>query len=138
MLKTSTVLIVSLLLMFGCRTNQPCPDMHFDELSGSNRIVITNSLNKELRVIAVHDEIRAIVAFAQAHDTGWETPWAGTPVAKLRTNFYAGDKFLGDLGIGETFMTAQGCGSFQSREVSPSDREQIMALLGVSDPYAAD
>ncbi|WP_158884401.1 hypothetical protein [Rhodanobacter sp. L36] len=88
-----------------------------------------------LRVIRDNREIGQLTAFARTHDTQWKTNGAGVPVALVGANFYAGNKFLGDLDVGNNFLTAQGCGDFQSRDVSPQDREEVLGLLGVKDPY---
>jgi hypothetical protein len=80
--------------------------------------------------------VAALVSFTEAHATGWEVPWYGPRGSRVRANFYAGGRFLGDLGVGPTFLTAQGCGDFQSRPVSADDRAVVMGMFGVPDPYA--
>jgi hypothetical protein len=112
-----------------------CVDMQFERLSKTDNIVITDNLNKKLRSINDEATINEIVNFALSHKTKWATPVAGTPVALLRANFYSNGKFIGDLGVGSNFLTAQGCGYFQSREVTSKDREMIMGLFSVKDPY---
>lgn len=119
----------------GCTLGTSCPDMRFPRLRPADRVVITSNLNDTLRTISDTASISELVAFAEAHDSGWGTPWFGPPVALVRANFYAGSQFLGDLGVGSDFLAAQGCGSFQSRSVSPSDRVAVMRVFGVPDPY---
>ncbi len=122
------------LILSGCLTNRPCLDMRWERLAQTDRIVISDS-SREKRTIQDKATIEKITAFALSHRSGWETPWAGTPVALVRADFYVGSKFLGDLGVGSNFLTAQGCGYFQSRNVSAQDREIIMSLFAVKDPY---
>ena len=129
------LLVASLLCLSGCLENAACPDMKFERLMKTDRIVITDNMNKEIKTITDKSNIGDITNFALSHSAGWETPWAGTPVAKLRANFYIGEKFIGDFGVGSNFITAQGCGYFQSRTISEIDRKVIMSLLAVKDPY---
>ena len=110
--------------------------MKLERLMQTDRIVITDNMNREMRTIKDEATIGKFTSFALSHRSGWETPWAGTPVALVRANFYIGGKFIGDLGVGSNFLTAQGCGGFQSSDISAKDREIIMRLLDVKDPYA--
>jgi len=122
--------------LFGCLMPPPCLNMQFDQLTRTDRIVITDNMGKSLRVITDTAEIKKITDFTLSHRSGWETPWSGTPIALLRANFYCQKSFVGDLGVGDDFLTSQGCGRFQSRSVSEKDREIIMGLFSVDDPYA--
>lgn len=51
-------------------------------------------------------------------------------------DFFAGNRFLGDLGVGSDFLTAQGCGYVQTRSIDPVGRAEIIGLTGAIDPYA--
>ena len=130
-------LALCILSLASCQLSQPCSNMRFGRFNGADRIEITNLSNKSLRVISEKHEIQKFASFAQAHGSDWATPITGTPVAGVRANFYSGGKFLGDLGVGSNFLTAQGCGYFQSRTVSQEGRKAIMKLFGVLDPYTA-
>jgi hypothetical protein len=110
--------------------------MQFARLRGANRVVVTTNMNETLRTISDRASIAALVAFAEAHDRDWGAPWYGPAVALVRANFYADDRFLGDLSVGNTFLTAQGCGGFNTRPVSPDDRAAVMVIFAVADPYA--
>ena len=101
----------------------------------SDRIVVSDNLNRPMRTIEDQSVIAEITKFAISHNAEWETPWGGTPVAPVRANFYVGEKFIGDLGVGDNFLTAQGCGFFQSRDVSLKDRSILLSLLDVADLY---
>ena len=109
--------------------------MRFERFSNATIIRISTNHDKTLRVITEQKTISEIVNFAIEHGDDWGTPVFGTPVAKVRANIYQGDKFLGDLGIGTNFLTAQGCRYFQSRSVSKKDRAELISLFGVPDPY---
>ncbi|MBA2413281.1 MAG: hypothetical protein H0V63_10715 [Burkholderiaceae bacterium] len=131
----SIVFTVAATGLVGCATNSACPSMGFERFARADRIVITDNLNRELRTVTDKPTLDAINEFAMSQRDGFSTPFAGTPVALLRANFYSGAKFLGDFGVGRTFLSAQGCGSFHSRGVAPDDRATIMRLFAVKDPY---
>ena len=133
------ILSLALIVFFpltGCLKTPPCLNMQFDHLLRTDRIVITDNMGKEIKVIEDKSKIKEITTFALSHNSGWETPWSGTPIALLRANFYCKGSFLGDLGVGDDFLTSQGCAGFQSRNVSEKNRELIMGLFSVDDPYA--
>ena len=133
------ILSLALIVCFpltGCLKTPPCLNMQFDYLTRTDRIVITDNMGKEIKVIADKSIIKEITTFALTHNSGWETPWSGTPIALIRANFYCKESFVGDLGVGDDFLTSQGCAGFQSRSVSEKDRELIMGLFLVDDPYA--
>lgn len=132
-MRTMSWAVVAALLavMDCCGFRTSCPDMRFARLRPADRVMITSNMNDALRTISDPVSISNLVAFAEAHESGWGTPWFGPPVALVRAHFYSGSRFLGDLGVGTDFLTAQGCGSFQSRRVSASDRTAVMQLFGV-------
>ena len=125
------------LTLVSCSASNGCPDMHFAQFRDTTRVVITVDSHPIGRELTSPSDIAGLVAFAEAHGTGWSYPWYGPPVARLSADFYAGSKFLGDLGVGTTFLSAQGCGYFQSRTIGASDRQRLVAMLGAPDPYAA-
>jgi len=110
--------------------------MQFARLRPADRVLITTNMNKTLRTISDPASVTALVSFAEAHASDWEVPWYGPHGALVRANFYAGNRFLGDLGVGSTFLSAQGCGDFPIRPVSAADRAVVMQMFGVADPYA--
>ena len=118
-------------------TSTDCPNMHFERLREATRGVITVDSHRVGAEIQSHETLMSLADFAQAHNSGWDYPWYGPPVARLRVDFYAGDRFLGDFGVGPNFLSAQGCDYFQSRGVSRSDRKKLISLIGVPDPDAA-
>lgn len=113
----------------------PCPNMRFERLRTADRVVVRSDTNKALRTISDPASISLLVAFAEAHANRWGTPWYGPPVEVVSAGFYSDSQFLGDLGVGDDFLSAQGCGGLQSRPVSTHDRAAVMQLFGVGDPY---
>ena len=135
-LRTSLVAVATLALATnGCTIGARCSDMQFARLRPADRVLITTNMNETLRTISDPASVAALVSFAEAHASDWEVPWYGPRGALVRANFYDGNRFLGDLGVGSTFITAQGCGDFHSRPVSAEDRVVIMQMFGVPDPY---
>ena len=133
------ILSLAFILFFplpGCLMAPPCLNMEFNHLTRTDRIVITDNMGKEIKVVTDKERIKEITTFVLTHHSGWETPWSGTPIALIRANFYCKRFFVGDLGVGDDFLTSQGCGRFQSRNVSEKDREIILSLFSVDDPYA--
>lgn len=136
-MRRTITLALCIISLASCEmSTRQCVDMKFGRLKQADRIDITDNLNRRIRVITDKEQIGQFVAFAQAHDTGWGTPWDGTPIAMIGAQFFAGEKFIGNLDVGSNFLVAQGCGYFQSRSVSHRDRKVIMDLFGVKDPYA--
>jgi hypothetical protein len=135
--RTSLLAVATLALATnGCTIGARCSDMEFARLRPADRVLITTNMNETLRTITDPASVAALVSFAEAHASDWEVPWYGPPGALVRANFYAGNRFLGDLGVGSTFLSAQGCGDFPSRPVSADDRAVVMRMFGVPDPYA--
>lgn len=129
------IVALSALGLVGCLEDTPCDDMNFD-IKQVDRIIISDNMGKELKTITEKAKIAEIKAFVLSQNTGWVLPRAGVPVALVRANFYSGDKFINDFGVGGNFATFQGCGFWQSRKLSAKDRETIMGIFSVKDPYA--
>ncbi len=120
----------------GCSASNSCPDMHFERFREADRAVVTldsRAIGPEIRS---QDTLHALADFAQAHSTGLGVPLVWTPWPRLRVDFFSGTRFLGDFGVDTNFLSAQGCGYFQSRHVSTADRRRLIALIGVADPEA--
>lgn len=126
-------------LAAGCmRSTQTVRDEHVDfaRLDTADRVVISTASGSPLRTTRDTTEIASLTSFAASHDEDWETPWSGPPVAAFRANFYAGDRYLGHLGVGADILTTD-LGGFLSRSVSADDRARVVAIFAVPDPYAA-
>ena len=129
------MLLLGAPLLVGCKFDAQCKDMELSRLQSADRVVVVTNNMQELRVITDAQTVAKLGAFAVSHPDNWEVPLAGPPVALVRGDFYRGSQFLGDLGLGSDFISAQGCGHFQSRSVSAKDREALLKLLGIADPY---
>lgn len=109
--------------------------MHFERLREANRAEITLD-SRAVGELRSSDVLQRLSDFAEAHASGWGYPWYAPPVAHLYVEFYAGKRFLGDLGVGKRFLSARGCGYLQSRTVDSEDREALIELIGIGDPDA--
>jgi hypothetical protein len=126
--------LILLLILASCGSSNSCSDMQFSRLRTADRVVVTLDSRNTLSTITSGPRISALAAFAEAHATGWGARFGGPPIARLNAEFFAADRFLGDFGVDSTFLSAQGCGYFQTRSIGGSDRRQLIALLGVPDP----
>jgi hypothetical protein len=107
--------------------------MHFERLREANRAEITLDA-RTVGELKSSDALQRLADFAEAHASGWGYPWYAPPVAHLYVEFYAGKRFLGDLGVGKSFLSARGCGYLQSRKVDSEDRGALIELIGIGDP----
>jgi hypothetical protein len=120
----------------GCAMNWFGDHVQFERLRSANRVRVRDNSDHELRTITDSETIAALVRFAEAHADGWGVPWYGAPVARIYAQFYEGDRFINDLGVGGDWIGTQHKGYFYSRSVSDDDRAAVMKLLDVPDPYA--
>ncbi len=109
--------------------------MHFERLREANRAEITLD-SRTVGELKASDVLQQLAQFAEAHASGWGYPWYAPPVARLYVEFYAGKRFLGDLGVGKSFLSARGCGFLQSTKVDSEDRRTLIQLIGIGDPDA--
>jgi hypothetical protein len=127
--------LIALAVVFVCLPNvgcsKSCKDMGFASFEKADRIVVKKMSATVIATIADHSRIVAIAQFAEAHGNDWRAPVAGTPIGSIALEFYSGDRFLGDLGVGREFLEAQGCGYFFSRPLSHDDFLEITRQLGV-------
>ena len=124
-------LSIMCLLSGGC--TKSCKDMGFVSFEKADRIVVKTRSRTVIATITDRSRIGEIAQFAEAHGDGWTLPIAGTPVRSIGLEFYAGDRFLGDFGIGKRFLEAQGCGYFYSRPLSKHDLHEIVRKVGVPE-----
>jgi hypothetical protein len=115
-------------MLFGCSR---CKDMgYFHTWETADSVVVKGSSKALLRTITDKAVILGLARFAEAHQTGWSLPAAGTPIAPVTLEFFSGTKFLGHLGVGHNFLEAQGCDDFVSRNLSGADRSAVIRMLG--------
>lgn len=128
---TVVFVVAWMAMLFGCSR---CKDMgYFHTWETADHVLVKESSKTVLRTITDRTVILGLAKFAEAHQTGWSTLAAGTPVAPLTLEFFSGAKFLGHLGIGENFLETQGCDDFVSRSISRADRSALVGSIGVSD-----
>lgn len=74
--------------------------------------------------------ISRIVAFVDAHRSGWGTPWYGVPVPSVVVEFYDGPEFKGHFGVGKNFLETQRDDSgFFSQSVTSDQVTTFLELL---------
>ena len=108
-------------------------DFDFDSLDAANRIVVTTNLNETVRIVDDPATIQAVLAFVKGHRSGWNVPEDGVPIARLRLNFYAADRPLGNVGVGHTFLTALQYGSFWAKASDEAERARLLSIIGLEE-----
>lgn len=128
----NVILVVAwMATLFGCSR---CRDMgYFHSWETADRVLVKGNSKTLLRTITDKTVILGLAQFAEAHQTRWSLPAAGTPIAPLTLEFFSGPKFLGHLGIGQNFLEAQGCDDFVSRNLSGADHSAVIRMLGNPD-----
>jgi hypothetical protein len=101
----------------------------FDNLDETDTIVVTTNLNIPLQTVDDPETIEAVLDFVREHKTGWTVPAEGVPIARLRLNFYAGDRPLGNVGVGHGFLTALQFGSFWYKATDEAERERLLEII---------
>jgi hypothetical protein len=128
------VIVTAALILYatdGCSAT--CSHMDFSTWKQADHIVVRRMSKTTVKTIADGTVIAQIADFAQTRTTGWSTPAGGTPVAEYTLDFYAGDRFLGHLGLDKTFIESQGCDNFVVRKIEEADRRMISKLVGLPD-----
>lgn len=125
--------VFGVVVLSSCSSSTSCPDMHFDRLREATRAEITLDA-RTVGELKSSDALQQLAQFAEAHASGWGDPWYAPPVARLYVEFYAHKRFLGDLGVGKSFLSARGCGYLQSRKLDSEDRKTLLELIGIGDP----
>jgi hypothetical protein len=110
--------------------------MQFNTWKSADSIVIRRSSKTTLKTITDRQLISTIVGFADARTNDWKIPFGGTPVPDITLDFYSSGRFLGHLGVGGSFLEAQGCGAFVSRSLVRDDAREITRLIGLTEDLA--
>lgn len=106
--------------------------------SEADRVEVRTNMAVRVSILSDADTVAELAARAAAlGNRDWTVPAKGVPVAKLRVEFYKGDKILGSLGVGRGFFSVHQAGSFWSRPSTPQQRAEFLALAGVQDPDAS-
>jgi hypothetical protein len=84
-----------------------------------------------LRTITDPAEVKRIVAFVEAHSSGWAIPWFDVPIPELVVELYDGEEFKGHFGAGLNFFETHRSGDFLSKYATPEERDGFYRLIGV-------
>jgi hypothetical protein len=106
-------------------------DLSFSNLEVADRIVVTNNLNRTLKVIDDVETNSAVLAFLNRQTDGWAIPLKGVPVARIRLNFYHGERIMGSIGVERSFLTAQQYGGFYSKTLNEREHPDLLELIGL-------
>jgi hypothetical protein len=115
-------------LLGGCESSVTVPP-----IGNVTRIEIRDNSNVLISEINDKKQIHAIAEFADAHRSGWETPWAGVPVPAIVADLYDGKSFKGNIGVGPNFLETQRQGGFWSQRASRAEIKQFLDLAGVKE-----
>jgi hypothetical protein len=105
--------------------------LDFGRFAATDRIEVTSNLNRKQGTLTGAEPIQAVLAALRGLAEGWGVPAGGVPVAGLRLNFYQGDRLLGNVGVGRTFLTALYRGSFWSRPIEAPVYDNLLKLAGL-------
>ena len=106
-------------------------ELSFNSLEGTDRIVVTTNIDETIKKIDKPEIIGAVLTLIQRYRHGWTVPRGGVPVARIRLNFYQGDKILGNIGVGKGFLTAHQYGSFYSKNSDEGERRNMLEIIGL-------
>ncbi|MGH2476798.1 MAG: hypothetical protein ACRDIL_16175 [Candidatus Limnocylindrales bacterium] len=106
--------------------------IEFGDLAESDTLVVTDNLNAELVRTTDPSAISAATAWLCERADGWYQPDGGPRVMKIRLNFSAGGRPLGNVGIGRRYLTAHRRGEFAQRDAD--DGAEVLALVGYEPP----
>ncbi len=108
----------------------------FSDLDAADTVRMTTNLNEEIARIADPKAIAAVVRWLCERSDGWSEPPGGAVILDDRLNFSAGRRSLGNVGVGDRYMTAHRKGRFYQRDAGPSDREEMLRLQGFGSEQA--
>ncbi|MGB8647427.1 MAG: hypothetical protein WCF84_19485 [Anaerolineae bacterium] len=111
----------------------PSEEFSFENLDGADRIEVTTNLNTSLKVIDDSQVIGQVVDWVKTYPDRWTVPFDGVPVARVRMNFYKGDRIVGNVGIDDEFLTTMNKGSFWSRQGDVTARVKVFQIIGLDD-----
>ena len=124
------MLMFLLLIMASCSGSKSFP-----ELGKVTRIEARTNEKENVKTIVDPGQISKIVAFVDAHRSGWggSGDMYGVPVPRIILDFYDADNFKGHFGIGKGFVETQRVGAFASRSISEREAQEFLNLIGMSD-----
>jgi hypothetical protein len=118
-----------------CGFAEDCQNVNFSSLAQANRMRIATNHDKTLRETTDQAEIASLVTFVSARTNSWCKPWAGVPIGLARAELYLDKKFLGAVSVGANFA---GAGQWRVRTLERAEREELLRIFGISDPYAKE
>lgn len=113
------------LMTVGCEARE----LDLSTLAAANRIEVHSRSNEKIADVPVAQVPRA-VGFVLERSGGWGRPWYGSPVAETKVVFFDGEKRLGTIGIGDSFLTTGAAGDL-SRDISSGERREFLGILGL-------
>lgn len=116
-----------------CGLAGDCQSMKFSSLAQANRMRISTNHDKTLRETTDRAEIASLVKFVSARTDSWCKPWAGVPIGLARAELYSDKTFLGAVSLGSNFA---GAGQWRVRTLEKAEREELLHIFGIADPYA--
>lgn len=120
----------------GCGSNVviDCTTMDFSSLDKpTTRLRITDRHGEPVRETTRRADIEALLHFVAARPGAWCRPLDETPVGWMGIELYAGNFLQDTLHIGPSFI---GVGHWRIRNIELAERQELLRLLGVADPYA--
>lgn len=118
----------------GCGIASDCKDLElFSSFAQANRMRIATKHDKTIRETTDPREIATLLRFVAARKDDWCKPWFGTPIGLVRAELYADKKFLGSISLGSNFI---GTGMWRVRSIEQSERQDLLRIFSVEDPYA--
>ena len=124
-MKTPPLVLFAFALLTACTRT-------FPPIEGTTRVDVRTNLDS-LASITDSAAVADILAFVNAHRSGWGQPWAGIPVGSLGVALYRGKQVQGSFFVGSDFFAAQREGDFFSRSADAAD---IAAFRDLLQPYA--
>ena len=119
----------------GCSPEVPS----LPRIVGSDSVVVLAHTGDTLGVITDSVRIRALEAFANARADGWERPWDGIAMFRVRADFYAAGRVQRHFGAAaSSWFNATLPGGMGTRLATAEELEEFRALAGVPpDTYKA-
>jgi len=84
-------------------------------------------------MITEPDRVQRVLAVVDSLRTGWRIPWTGTPEGAIAFRLFSADEYVGGFEMGPGFLVNFSDGGFYSRPSSPSDQQELLNALGLSE-----
>lgn len=126
----------TLLAVAGCGSNVviDCTALDFSSLEKpTSRLRIVDRHGEPIRETDRRTDIEALLRFVAARPDAWCRPLDETPVGWLGVELYMGNFLQDTFQIGPSFI---GVGHWRIRNIDLAERQELLRLLGVADPYA--